>query len=226
MARRTDSSFLALFPIPLRARGRGRGEREGGREAFGFLVTIPACHCRVSSSLCAYCRPRLAQEPIPEIGRRNRYTLGDLSSTRPGMEVFLLGSRLPFSTNTLFRECWQLCYKYTHWSLSPFFSPLPFNLIRTFLSLFLSVARNYFAPRFELIWTKKGDFCSSSILFSDPPRRDIFRDIRIFFRVVWRGKEAIEVEDQVKFWEQAKMYVSCFVTKITNASVLRISEKQ
>lgn len=80
----------------------------------------------------------------------------------------------------------------------PFFSPpLPFNLIRTFLSLLLSVARNYFAPRFELIWTKKEDFCSSSILFSDPPRRDIFRDIRIFFRVVWRGKEAIEVEDQV-----------------------------
>lgn len=59
------------------------------------------------------------------------------------------------------------------------------------------MARNYFAPRFELIWTKKEDFCSSSILFSDPSRRDIFRDIRIFFRVERREKEAIEVEDQV-----------------------------
>lgn len=98
--------FPCSLPHPPSCAREGEGrEGGGGREAFGFLVTIPACHCRVSSSLCAYCRPRLAQEPIPEIGRRNRYTLGDLSSTRPGMEVFLLGSRLPFSTNTLFREC-------------------------------------------------------------------------------------------------------------------------
>lgn len=36
MAKRTDSSFLALFPIPLRARGRGRGEREGGERGVWF----------------------------------------------------------------------------------------------------------------------------------------------------------------------------------------------